>query len=312
MSLSVVVPLYNEEDSIGPMYAALKSALDELDTAYEIVFVDDGSRDETLPKARQLAAADPTVRVIKFRRNAGQTPAMAAGIDEARGDIIVTMDGDLQNDPRDIRELVSHLAHGYDIAVGWRFNRQDKLWTRKVPSRIANRIIGKITGVPIQDNGCSLKAFRASVIKNVPLYSDMHRFIPAMASIAGARVIEVKVRHHARQFGKSKYGLNRVYKVLVDLLAIKTIVSFASRPLLWFALLAAPFFLLSAVCFVAGVHGLLAPEGTISVPLAGTGLLFGALTIFLLANGALAELVYKTGDIDVSAMARLTMDGQHE
>jgi glycosyltransferase involved in cell wall biosynthesis len=312
MSLSVVVPLYNEEDSIGPMYAALKSALEGFDAPYEIVFVDDGSRDATLPKARQLAEADATVRVIKFRRNCGQTPAMAAGIDEARGDIIVTLDGDLQNDPRDIRELIAHLEQGYDIAVGWRFNRQDKLWTRKVPSRIANRIIGKITGVPIQDNGCSLKAFRAGVIKNVPLYSDMHRFIPAMASLAGARVIEVKVRHHARQFGKSKYGLNRVYKVLVDLLAIKTIVSFASQPLRWFALLAAPFLLASVACLVAGVQGLLAPGGTISVPLAGTGLLFGALTIFLLANGALAELVYKTGDIDVGAMARLTMDVEHE
>lgn len=312
MSLSVVVPLYNEEDSVGPMYAALKSALDELNAAYEIVFVDDGSRDGTLSKARQLVAADATVRVIKFRRNCGQTPAMAAGIDEARGDIIVTLDGDLQNDPRDIRELVDHLAQGYDIAVGWRFNRQDKLWTRKVPSRIANWIIGKITGVPIRDNGCSLKAFRASVIKNVPLYSDMHRFIPAMASLAGARVIEVKVRHHARQFGQSKYGLNRIFKVLVDLLAIKTIVSFASRPLLWFALLAVPFFVASAVCVVAGLQGLLTPGGTISVALAGTGLLFGALTIFLLANGALAELVYKTGDVDMTAMARLTMEAEHD
>jgi glycosyltransferase involved in cell wall biosynthesis len=312
MSLSVVVPLYNEEDSIGPMYAALKSALGGLETAYEIVFVDDGSRDGTLSKASALAAADASVRVIKFRRNYGQTPAMAAGIDEARGDIIVTMDGDLQNDPRDIRELTQHLAQGYDIAVGWRFNRQDKLWTRKIPSRIANRIIGKITGVPIQDNGCSLKAFRASVIKNVPLYSDMHRFIPAMASLAGARVIEVKVRHHARQFGKSKYGLNRVYKVLVDLLAIKTIVSFASRPMVWFALLAAPGLLASVVCLAASIQGLFVPGGTISMPLAGSGLLFGALAIFLLANGALAELVYKTGDIDLSAMARLTMDQVNE
>lgn len=312
MSLSVVVPLYNEEDSIGPMYAALKGALDGFDAPYEIVFVDDGSRDDTLPKARRLAETDSAVRVIKFRRNCGQTPAMAAGIDEARGDIIVTMDGDLQNDPRDIRELISHLEQGYDIAVGWRFNRQDKLLTRKIPSRIANRIIGKITGVPIKDNGCSLKAFRASVIKSVPLYSDMHRFIPAMASLAGARVIEVKVRHHARQFGKSKYGLNRVYKVLVDLLAIKTIVSFASRPLRWFALLSVPFLLASAVCLVAGVHGLLAPGGDISVPLAGTGVLFGALAIFLLANGALAELVFKTGDVDVNALAQLTMDAEHE
>jgi glycosyltransferase involved in cell wall biosynthesis len=308
MSLSVVVPLFNEEESIGPMYAALKGALQGL--SYEIVFVDDGSRDHTLPRARQIAETDPTVRVIRFRRNCGQTPAMAAGIDEARGDVIVTLDGDLQNDPRDIRELIAHLDHGYDIAVGWRFNRQDKLWTRKIPSRIANRIIGKITGVPIQDNGCSLKAFRASVIKNVPLYSDMHRFIPAMASLAGARVIEVKVRHHARQFGKSKYGLNRVYKVLVDLLAIKTIVSFASRPLHWFTLLALPAVLASAVCLVAGVQGLMEPGGSISVPLAGTGVLFGALAIFLVANGVLAELVYKTGDVDVGAMARLTMDGK--
>jgi glycosyltransferase involved in cell wall biosynthesis len=312
MLLSVVVPLYNEEDSIGPMYAALKSALGELGRGYEIVFVDDGSRDGTLERARALAMADPTVRVVKFRRNYGQTPAMAAGIDEARGDVVVTMDGDLQNDPRDIGELLGHLDQGYDIAVGWRFNRQDKLITRKIPSQIANRLIGHITGVPIRDNGCSLKAFRASVIKRVPLYSDMHRFIPAMASLAGARVVQVKVRHHARQFGKSKYGLNRVFKVLVDLLAIKTIVSFASRPLLWFAVLAIPAFLASAVCLLAGLQGLLAEGGTISVPLAGTGVLFGALAIFLLANGALAELVYKTGDVNLSAMARLTMDVQRD
>ncbi len=311
MLLSVVVPLYNEEDSIGPMYAALKSALGEVGRDYEIVFVDDGSRDGTLERARALAMADSTVRVVKFRRNYGQTPAMAAGIDEARGDVVVTMDGDLQNDPRDIGELLGHLDQGYDIAVGWRFNRQDKLITRKIPSRIANRLIGYITGVPIRDNGCSLKAFRASVIKRVPLYSDMHRFIPAMASLAGARVVQVKVRHHARQFGKSKYGLNRVFKVLVDLLAIKTIVSFASRPLLWFAVLAIPAFLASAVCLLAGLQGLLS-DGTISVPLAGTGVLFGALAIFLLANGALAELVYKTGDVNLSAMARLTMDVQRD
>ena len=141
---------------------------------------------------------------------------MAAGIDFAAGDVIVTMDGDLQNEPRDIGKLIGHLDKGYDIAVGWRFNRQDKLFTRKIPSRIANWIIGKITGVPIKDNGCSLKAYRAEVIKSVPLYSDMHRFIPAMASLAGSRVAEVKVSHHARQFGESKYGLRRIYKVRID------------------------------------------------------------------------------------------------
>jgi glycosyltransferase involved in cell wall biosynthesis len=196
--------------------------------------------------------------VIDFRGNYGQTPAMAAGIDHARGRFIVTMDGDLQNDPADIPVMLDELTDEYDMVVGWRKNRQDKLITRKVPSWIANRLIGKVTGVPIKDNGCSLKVYRASVIKQVPLYSEMHRFIPAMASIAGARVREVAVRHHARQFGQSKYGLSRVYKVLLDLLAIKTITGFAQRPLVWFGMLALPFALLSLGFLVAALMPLAA------------------------------------------------------
>ena len=180
------------------------------------------------------------MRVVNFRRNYGQTPAMAAGIEQAHGKILVTMDGDLQNDPRDIEHFLAKIDEGYDIVVGWRHNRQDKLISRKIPSKIANWLIGKVTGVPIKDNGCSLKAYRASLIKEIPLYSEMHRFIPAMASIAGPRIAEIKVRHHARQFGQSKYGLSRVYKVLLDLMVIKTVASFTSRPLLWFALLAMP------------------------------------------------------------------------
>ncbi len=171
---------------------------------------------------------------MKFRRNYGQTPAMAAGIQEARGRVLVTMDGDLQNDPADIALFLEKIDEGNDIVVGWRFNRQDKLITRKIPSRIANWLIGRITGVPIKDNGCSLKAYRAALIKKIPLYSEMHRFIPAMASIAGPRIAEIKVRHHARQFGQSKYGLSRIYKVLLDLMVIKTVASFTARPLLWF------------------------------------------------------------------------------
>ena len=245
MDLSVVVPLYNEEDSVRPLYESIRSVLDNLSVDGEMVFVDDGSADSTFSKAAEIADADPRLRVVKFRRNYGQTPAMAAGIDLARGRIIVTMDGDLQNDPRDIPEFLKKIDEGFDIVVGWRFERQDKLVSRKIPSKIANWLIAKVTGVPIKDNGCSLKAYRADVIKHVPLYSEMHRFIPAMASLAGPRIAEIKVRHHARKFGESKYGLSRVYKVLLDLLTIKMIATFSARPLKWFAMLSAPFLVLS-------------------------------------------------------------------
>lgn len=309
MLLSIVVPLYNEEESVVAMHAAIDAAMREMTVDYEILFVDDGSQDRTFELASQLTASDPRLRIVRFRRNYGQTPAMAAGIDCARGDIIVTMDGDLQNDPRDIGVLVDRLSEGFDIAVGWRAKRQDKLITRKIPSKIANWIIGKITGVPIKDNGCSLKAFRADVIKKIPLYSDMHRFIPAMASIAGTRVAEVKVRHHARQFGESKYGLGRIYKVLVDLLSVKTIVSFANRPLVWFTLLSLPFAILAAACFVVSISSV-ASGGSLLLPIAGSGVLLASLCIFLILNGALAELVYKTGDVRQSSLARLTMKSQ--
>jgi glycosyltransferase involved in cell wall biosynthesis len=183
--LSVIVPFFNEEDSIEPLHAAIVNALTPLGVDFEMVFVDDGSVDSTIQIATALANRDPRVRVIKFRRNYGQTPAMAAGIEHARGEILVTMDGDLQNDPADIALFLEKMAEGFDIVVGWRYNRQDKLVSRKLPSKVANWLIGKVTGVPIKDNGCSLKAYRASLIKAIPLYSEMHRFIPAMASIAG-------------------------------------------------------------------------------------------------------------------------------
>ena len=216
--LSIVVPLYNEEDSLRPLYAAITHAVAPLGISFEIVFVDDGSSDATVCIADEIARSDPRVCLVKFRRNYGQTPAMAAGIAQSSGDVIVTMDGDLQNDPADIGALLRKIDEGYDIVVGWRFDRQDKLVSRKIPSRIANKLIAKVTGVPIKDNGCSLKAYRASLIKKIPLYSEMHRFIPAMASIAGPKIAEIKVQHHARQFGQSKYGLSRIYKVLLDLM----------------------------------------------------------------------------------------------
>ena len=238
--LSVIVPFFNEEESIRAMHAAIVQAIEPLNVTFEMVFVDDGSKDRTIELALELARSDPRIKLVKFRRNYGQTPAMAAGIEHASGEILITMDGDLQNDPADIQQFLTKIDEGYDIVVGWRFNRQDKLISRKIPSKIANWIIGKVTGVPIKDNGCSLKAFRATLIKQIPLYSEMHRFIPAMASIAGPRIAEIKVRHHARQFGRSKYGLSRVYKVVLDLMVIKTIASFTPRPLLWFTMLAIP------------------------------------------------------------------------
>jgi glycosyltransferase involved in cell wall biosynthesis len=305
MDLSIVVPLYNEEDSVGPLYESVRSVVDELDLDVEMIFVDDGSTDQTATKASNIARGDQRLRVVKFRRNYGQTPAMAAGIDIARGGIIVTMDGDLQNDPRDIPKFLEKIDEGFDIVVGWRFNRQDKLVSRKIPSRIANWIIGRVTGVPIKDNGCSLKAYRANVIKQVPLYSEMHRFIPAMASIAGPRIAEIKVRHHARQYGESKYGLSRVYKVLLDLLTIKTIASFSARPLKWFAMLSSPFLLLSTFMLIWALAGLVT-AGEMSLPIAGTAVLLGALGVFLLFSGGLAELVSSTGDFEVDRMPLLT------
>lgn len=306
LDLSIVVPLYNEEESVELLYRRIKEALESSGLAYEILFVDDGSADTTLEIAERLTLSDPTLRVVEFRANYGQTPAMAAGIEKAAGRIIATMDGDLQNDPRDIPAMFEQMDGSTDMVVGWRRNRQDKLLTRKVPSWIANRLIGKVTGVPIRDNGCSLKLYRASVIKQVPLYAEMHRFIPAMASIVGARVKEVPVTHHARQFGESKYGLSRIYKVLLDLLAIKTIIGFAQRPLLWFGFFAALSMVVCIMALVAGLAPLLTPGGSLALPFAGTGVLFGALSLFLLMGGAVGELIYISGDIDLSKYSRLS------
>lgn len=304
--LSVIAPLYNEEENVGPLYEALTTALDPTGMDYEMVLVDDGSKDSTLTRAIQIAQNDPRVKVVKFRRNCGQTAAMAAGIEFASGDVLVTMDGDLQNDPLDIPMFLETIDAGYDIVVGWRFQRQDKLITRKIPSKIANWLIAKVTKVPIKDNGCSLKAYRASVIKHIPLYSEMHRFIPAMASMAAPRIAEVKARHHARRFGKSKYGLSRIYKVLLDMLVIKTLASFASSPLLWFGMLAIPL-LLAGTTLLGYVfaHALLV-GAPISLPIAGCGVIFLTSAFMMVCSGALGELVYNLGDMRDHEFARLT------
>jgi|HigsolmetaAR202D_1030399.scaffolds.fasta_scaffold00387_17 glycosyltransferase involved in cell wall biosynthesis len=308
--------MYNEQENVTPLYRAIVGAVTRLGHPFELILVDDGSTDMTVATAIELARRDPRLRIVKFRRNYGQTAAMAAGIEHARGEIVVTMDGDLQNDPEDIGAFVAKIEEGYDLVVGWRYNRQDKLVSRKIPSRIANWLIAKVTGVPIRDNGCSLKAFRAELIKNIPLYSEMHRFIPAMASIAGPKLAEIKVRHHARRFGKSKYGLSRIYKVLLDLTVIKTIATFASRPLQWFVLLATPLLLGAAAAFVQGAISM-TRNGVLPLPLAGSGVLMLASALIFLLSGALGELIYHRGDLRDREFARLTqserrMDGVAE
>ena len=229
--LSIVVPVYNEEENIHPLFEKIQTVCEAIGDTYEVLFVDDGSRDETFAVLSELSKRVPQLVVIRFKENAGQTAAMAAGFEFARGERIVSMDGDLQNDPADIPKLLEKLDEGYDLVCGWRKERQDKFLTRRVPSIVANWIIGKVTGVPIHDNGCSLKAYRASVIKRVQLYGEMHRFIPAMSTVAGARIAEIVVTHHPRRFGQSKYGLGRVWRVALDIIAFKLIISvFAPLP----------------------------------------------------------------------------------
>ncbi len=227
--LSVVVPVYDEQDNIEPLYEALTNALSELDRSYEIVVVDDGSRDETYARLARLAATDDRLKLVKLRRNYGQTAAMAAGFDHAGGEVIVPMDGDLQNDPADIALLVEKIDEGYDVVSGWRRDRQDP-FMRRLPSRIANWLIGRVTGVRLHDYGCTLKAYRAEVVRETRLYGEMHRFLPALADQAGARITEIPVRHHARSAGKSKYGIGRTLKVLLDLLTVKFLSVWSTKP----------------------------------------------------------------------------------
>jgi len=305
VALSVIVPLHNEEENAGLLYTALTRAVGAITAEYELIFVDDGSRDSTFQVASDLAAGDHRLRVIKLRRNYGQTPAMVAGIDQARGDYLVTMDGDLQNDPDDIKSLIDKLDEGYDIVVGWRHKREDRWLTRKLPSKIANWLIGKVTGIPIKDNGCSLKAYRRDVIQNVPLYSDMHRFIPAMASVTGARVAQIKVRHHARRFGVSKYGLLRIYKVLIDLFVVKTVASFAERPLLWFSALAWPSMAISFFALVICIRDAFSASGYSMIE-AGVALLFGSVAIFAVLGGIMCEMIYRTGNLRLHELALIT------
>ena len=292
-ALSVVVPVYNEQANVAPLVTAIRASLSS-DAEWELLLVDDGSTDGTAAAIEQEAARDARIRLVRLARNYGQTPAMQAGFDAARGAMVVSMDGDLQNDPADIPVLVAKLREGFDLVAGYRQRRQDKLVTRLIPSWIANRLIRWITGVPIRDNGCSLKAYRRETLDRLHLYSDMHRFIPAVAvATAGARIAEVPVRHHARQFGRSKYGLSRIFKVLADLLTVMMIRSFRDRPLAMFAMGSAATLLL-AVTFA--VFALMA---TGTVVYGAVSLLWAGLAFYLLLLGLIGEVALRTDWIEL-------------
>lgn len=236
MDISVVIPVYNEEDSLDRLYSELKESLGRLDKEHEILFVDDGSRDRSLECLRRIRDADPAVKVISFRKNFGQTAALSAGFDHARGDIVITMDADLQNDPADIPMLLDKIGEGYDLVSGWRHDRKDRWLSRRLPSILANKLISWATDVTLNDYGCTLKAIRQEVVQNITLYGELHRFIPAVASWMGVRIAEVKVNHRARVAGESKYGISRVIRVLLDLITVKFLLSYSGRPIQFFGL----------------------------------------------------------------------------
>lgn len=246
MDLSIVIPCYNEEESIPSLLAEVHAALRPSGLSYEIVLVDDGSRDRTFAILAEHAKTDPTLTVVKFRRNFGQTAAMQAGFDHARGDVIATIDADMQNDPRDIPRMLEYIRQDYDMVAGWRADRKDTFINRRLPSMLANWLISKITGVQLHDYGCTLKVMKAEVAKELRLYGEMHRFIPVVASWQGVRIQEVKVNHRARQFGTSKYGIGRTVRVILDLITVRFIQSYLARPMQIFGLA-------GLWCFGAGV-----------------------------------------------------------
>ncbi len=292
--ISLFLPVLDEEENLEPMYEKIAAALAELGRTAEVIFVDDGSTDRSLAILKEIAAKDDRVRVISLRRNYGQTAAMAAGIDAAKGEILIPMDADLQNDPADIKRLLDKLDEGYDVVSGWRKNRQDKLISRKIPSQIANRIISWIGGVHLHDYGCSLKAYRRDVLQDVRLYGEMHRFIPIYASWAGARVTEIPVDHHARTMGKSKYGISRTVKVIFDLMTIKFMASYQTKPIYVFGTFGMLAFFLSLIAGIWAV--VLKIEGTsfIQTPLPVVAVVMLAISVQFFLMGLLAELLVRT------------------
>jgi len=295
MDISVVIPIYNEEENLPILYEKLKNVLDRLNKEYEIIFVNDGSTDNSWNIIKQLVEKDKRVIGVNFRRNFGQTAAMSAGFETAKGDIIITMDGDLQNDPEDIPKLLEKIDEGYDIVSGWRKNRKDAFLSRTLPSRIANALISKVTGVHLHDYGCSLKAYKSEIAKNLDFYGEMHRFLPALSKAIGAKITEIPVNHHPRIYGKSKYGISRTFKVILDLLLVKFLLDYRTKPLrifggIGFMLSLIGFFILSYLVCIKLCFG----HSIGNRPLLIFGVLFFLTGIQLISTGIVAELITRT------------------
>ena len=303
LDLSVVVPLHNEEDNVIPLYEAVVAALDPAVGCFELVLIDDGSHDQTYPLAIDLAKRDPRVAVIKLRGNFGQTAAMAIGIRHSLGRCVATMDGDLQNDPCDIPAMLAMLGDDYDLVVGWRHQRQDAT-LRVLPSKVANWMIRRIMRTQVKDTGCSLKVYRGELIRHVPLYADMHRFIPALASLAGARLGQMQVRHHPRKFGQSKYGYSRIIKVFLDLISIRFLLSFNQRPYAWVLKLALPSAIFGLISLLTPIMGAsVFTEGPL-VSRSVSVLMF-SLSVVLVIGGLVGLLIAETGSRDLQEFAKV-------
>ncbi len=306
MEVSIIVPVFNEEEALPSLEAELDSVMQTLPENSEVVLVDDGSTDRSFEILAGLVKRRRWAKVVRLKTNFGQTQAMAAGIDTAKGRVLVCLDADLQNDPQDIPRLLDKMEMGYDIVSGWRAQRKDKFLTRRLPSICANWIIGRLTGVRIHDYGCSLKAYDAQIMKSLHLYSDMHRFLPALAWKCGARVTEIKVNHRPRIYGTSKYGLSRVFKVIADLFVIKMVVDFSSRPAHYFAIFGCMFLSVGVVVAFFLIWNMMADYRTnVVLPAVLILMLVTALYFFLL--GTLGDLIVRVGNHDAAEYARSTV-----
>jgi glycosyltransferase involved in cell wall biosynthesis len=298
IDVSVVTPIYNELDNVEPLFRAVKAVLDTLNSSYEMVFVDDGSTDGTREVLRDLAVQDSCLKLVRLRKNFGQSAAMAAGFRNSRGKIVVTMDGDLQNDPRDIPRLLEKMAEGYDVVSGWRKNRKDKLIVRKIPSRIANRLICSVTDVQLHDTGCSLKAFRREVIERIRLYGELHRFIPGLARVEGARITEITVAHHPRRYGKSKYNLTRTFRVLMDLASLNLFLKYLRNPMRFFGAVGGWILTFGLILGLYVVYGLWVKQVAVMYMnvMITTVFLFWTMGIQFMLFGLVASLIVRTGN----------------
>lgn len=296
MDLSIVIPVYNEVESLPALHEAVHAALKDMKRIWEVIYVDDGSKDGSIGVLEKIAAEDPQhVCVVEFRRNFGQTTAIAAGIDHARGDVITFLDADLQNDPADIPMMLEKLDEGYDVVSGWRKFREDNALTRNLPSHMANWLISNVTGVHLHDYGCTLKAYRREVITGFRLYGEMHRFIPVYANSVGAKILEVPVRHHARKFGKSKYGLERTLKVVLDLIAVQFLTRYSAKPIYLFGGGGILMFLtgFAGIAFLA-IRKLLAQVEILTSPIFIISVMLALMGFQAILMGLIAELLVRT------------------